>query len=45
MKRLIQWHKERIECVQDYFELSQYQLLWATAVKCILIGYIVGKCL
>ena len=43
MKGFIEWHKGRIECVANYFSLSNYQLLWAAAIKGIVFGYLVGK--
>ncbi len=43
MKRFIKWHKDRIECAAIHFDLSHYQLLWAAAVKGIIVGYLIGK--
>jgi hypothetical protein len=43
MKSFVQWHKDRIKCVADYFELSYYQLLWLAATKGIVLGYIAGR--
>tara|TARA_B100000131_G_scaffold302221_1_gene325148 strand:+ start:137 stop:274 length:138 start_codon:yes stop_codon:yes gene_type:complete len=43
MKNFTQWHKDRIECAANYFDLSNYQLLWLAAAKGIVFGYIVGK--
>jgi|LWDU01.1.fsa_nt_gi ElaB/YqjD/DUF883 family membrane-anchored ribosome-binding protein len=43
IKKVIQWHKDRIECTAAYFKLSQYQLLWIAAIKGIIIGYIMGE--
>lgn len=44
ISKFVSWHKGKIDCVQSYFNLSAYQLLWAAAIKGILIGYILGKC-
>ena len=43
MKTFVQWHKKRIECVTNHFGLSNYQLLWITATKGVIFGYLIGK--
>ena len=43
IKRFTQWHKDRIECVANHFGLSSYQLMWAAAIKGIVMGYLIGK--
>jgi len=42
MKLFIDWHKSKIKCAADYFNLSQYQLLWVAAIKGFIMGYIVS---
>jgi|TARA_R110000824_G_C14979576_1_gene654035 hypothetical protein len=42
MKRLIQWHKDRMNCMADYFGLSAYQITWAAFAKGLVIGYLLG---
>ncbi|MBT5637506.1 MAG: hypothetical protein HOJ16_02925 [Candidatus Peribacter sp.] len=42
MDHFVQWHKDRIQCVADYCNLSNYQLLWISAIKGMILGYIVG---
>jgi len=42
MKSLMAWHKDRIECVANHFDLSNYQLLWIAGIKGILFGCIIG---
>jgi hypothetical protein len=42
MKRLVEWHKDRIQCVADYFGLSAYQIAWIALAKGVLVGYIIG---
>jgi len=43
MKSFVQWHKDRIECVATYFNLSNYQLLWLAVTKGVVFGYIAGR--
>jgi hypothetical protein len=44
ISKFVIWHKEKIDRVQLYFNLSDYQLLWVAALKGVLIGYFLGKC-
>ena len=43
MKRLIQWHKDRMNCVANHFELSAYQCYWIAWAKGVIIGVIVAE--
>lgn len=42
IEKFTQWHKDRIECAASHFGISQYQLLWISAIKGIVFGYLVG---
>jgi|TARA_E500000331_G_C16803535_1_gene517664 hypothetical protein len=42
MKSFVQWHKDRIACVANYFELSDYQIMWLALAKGFVLGYILG---
>ena len=43
MKRLIQWHKNILNEMVNYFGMSLYQALWLAFVKGAIIGYIPGE--
>ena len=43
IEKLIQWHKDRLNCVANYWDLSAYQMFWIAAIKGIAFGYIAGK--
>lgn len=40
--RFVQWHKDRMNCVANYFELSAYQCYWIAFAKGLAFGYIIG---
>ena len=42
MNIFVQWHKERIKCAKNYFNLTSYQLLWIAALKGVIVGYFVA---
>jgi hypothetical protein len=41
MKSFVQWHKDRMKCVADYFGLSAYQMVWIAFTKGIVLGYLI----
>ncbi len=43
MKRFIQWHKDKLNCFANCWNLSAYQIFWLAAAKGMLFGYITGK--
>ena len=45
LKKLVDWHKGAILKVQEISGLSNYQLLWVSAAKGLVVGYIIGACL
>ena len=42
MKSLMAWHKDKIDCVANHFNLSNYQLLWIAGIKGVALGYVSG---
>jgi len=42
MKSFVEWHKDRIDCVANHFNLSNYQLLWIAGIKGVALGYVLG---
>ena len=42
MKKLIQWHKDKMNCAADYFGLSTYQITWIALLKGFAFGYLIA---
>ena len=43
MKRLIKWHKNKLNCFASCWNLSAYQIFWLSWAKGLLFGYLVGE--
>ncbi len=43
INKFIEWHKDKINNTANNFGLSKYQLLWISAAKGVVVGYIIGR--
>ena len=42
MKKMIQWHKDKMNDLAFRFDLTAYQITWIAFAKGAVIGYLVG---